>query len=141
MPTTSIGQSRPPQLTPSNKSTTFVYDDESAGSGKICIRSQTLLIVATSRDGEGLNLRERMIQVILKRKPESSVSVEAAIALIALEPSIKVVHRSGDAMLIAMSTDDLQHLDKLLPGWIISPQRATVQVPNTQVVVGRRRDL
>jgi hypothetical protein len=73
-----------------------------------------------------------MSQVLLRRRSDSPLSVDAAMSVIATLSHVKLVSQSGDNLLVEAGDDDLERLRGGLPGWIVAPQGARIPVPDTR---------
>lgn len=76
-----------------------------------------------------------MTQVILRRTSNATVSVEVAVALVSAGRKGRVLHHSGDNLLADIDPAQLSPLKEQLAGWIVSPQAATIPVPDTRLKV------
>jgi hypothetical protein len=76
-----------------------------------------------------------MGQLILKRSSDAKVSANDAEALLSEQGLGRVLHRSGDNMLVDVDAADVTSLQSHLPGWVVSPQGPTIQVPDTRVKI------
>lgn len=76
-----------------------------------------------------------MSTVILRRSAEDSVSPDEAAELVA-SLHVAVLHRSGRTMLVDVADEaGVQEIRGTLPGWIVSPQGESIQVPDTRLKV------
>ncbi|MGV7208218.1 hypothetical protein ACLB1G_10225 [Oxalobacteraceae bacterium A2-2] len=73
-----------------------------------------------------------MSQVILRRTPDATVSTEQALALVGASGHGRVIHHSGDNLLVEIADGELAALQGKLAGWIVSPQGERIPVPDTR---------
>ncbi|CAN7198327.1 hypothetical protein LJR289_000527 [Pseudoduganella sp. LjRoot289] len=72
-----------------------------------------------------------MSQVILRRTNAATVSTEEALALVDATREARVIHHTGDNVLVDIATAEFASLRRKLPGWIVSPQTERIAVPDT----------
>jgi hypothetical protein len=73
-----------------------------------------------------------MIQVVLRRRSDSPLSVVDAVSFIATLGDVKLASQSGDTLLVEAGDGGLEPLRAGLPGWIVAPQGARIPVPDTR---------
>ncbi|MET0265782.1 MAG: hypothetical protein ABW202_09215 [Duganella sp.] len=73
-----------------------------------------------------------MSQVILRRTADATVSIQEALALVGAAGQARVIHHSGDNVLVDIAAEELASLQSKLTGWIVSPQGERIPVPDTR---------
>lgn len=73
-----------------------------------------------------------MSQVILRRTADATVSTEEVLALVGTCGQGRVIHHSGDNILVDIAAGELASLQRKLAGWIVSPQGERIPVPDTR---------
>lgn len=76
-----------------------------------------------------------MSSVILRRTRQSPVSPEEAVALVKASRHSRLLHHSGNNLLIETRLDRLPELQAQLTGWIVSPQSEPIRVPDTRLKI------
>jgi hypothetical protein len=74
-----------------------------------------------------------MAQVILRKTNAATVSADAAAALVEVAHPGRLIHRGGDSMLIECDAAEVRALQDALQGWVVSPQTATIPLPDTRL--------
>lgn len=73
-----------------------------------------------------------MSQVILRRTADATVSTEEALSLVGATIDGRVIHHSGDNLLVDVAAGELDALKSKLTGWVVSPQQERIDVPDTR---------
>lgn len=73
-----------------------------------------------------------MSQVILRRTADATVSTEEALSLVGATVNGRVIHHSGDNLLVDIAAGELDALKSKLTGWVVSPQQERIAVPDTR---------
>lgn len=73
-----------------------------------------------------------MSQVILRRTADATVSTEEALSLVGATVDGRVIHHSGDNLLVDIAVGELDALKSKLTGWVVSPQQERIAVPDTR---------
>ena len=73
-----------------------------------------------------------MSQVILRRTADATVSTEEALSLVGATVDGRVIHHSGDNLLVDIAAGELDALKGKLTGWVVSPQQERIAVPDTR---------
>ena len=73
-----------------------------------------------------------MSQVILRRTADATVSTEEALSLVGATVDGRVIHHSGDNVLVDVAAGELDALKSKLTGWVVSPQQERIAVPDTR---------
>ena len=73
-----------------------------------------------------------MSQVILRRTADATVSTEEALSLVGATVDGRVIHHSGDNLLVDIAAGELDALKSKLTGWVVSPQQERIAVPDTR---------
>ena len=77
-----------------------------------------------------------MSQLILRRTDAAAISAEEALALLGGFPHGRVIHHSGNNILADIAPENVAELRQKLDGWIVSPQRERIPVPDTRRHIG-----
>ncbi|MYN10884.1 hypothetical protein [Pseudoduganella aquatica] len=77
-----------------------------------------------------------MSQLILRRTNAATLSTDEALAVVGAAPRGRVIHRSGDNVLVDIAAADVESLRQQLQGWIVSPQTERIAVPDTRRNIG-----
>ena len=73
-----------------------------------------------------------MSQVILRRTADATVSTEEALSMVGATVDGRVIHHSGDNLLVDVAAGELDALKSKLTGWVVSPQQKRIAVPDTR---------
>lgn len=73
-----------------------------------------------------------MSQVILRRTADATVSTEEALSMVGATVDGRVIHHSGDNLLVDVAAGELDALKSKLTGWVVSPQQERIAVPDTR---------
>lgn len=73
-----------------------------------------------------------MSQVILRRTADATVSTEEVLSLVGATVDGRVIHHSGDNLLVDVAAGELDILRRKLTGWVVSPQQERIDVPDTR---------
>jgi len=73
-----------------------------------------------------------MSQVILRRTADATISTEEALSLVGATVDGRVIHHSGDNVLVDVAAGELDALKSKLTGWVVSPQQERIAVPDTR---------
>jgi len=73
-----------------------------------------------------------MSQVILRRTADATVSTEEALSLVGATVDGRVIHHSGNNLLVDVAAGELEVLKSKLTGWVVSPQQERIDVPDTR---------
>jgi len=73
-----------------------------------------------------------MSQVILRRTADATVSTEEALSLVGATVDGRVIHHSGNNLLVDVAAGELDTLKSKLTGWVVSPQQERIDVPDTR---------
>ena len=76
-----------------------------------------------------------MATVLLRRSADTAPSADEAEGLVQ-SMNAEVVHRSGRNMLVQLDSDSaVETLRGRLHGWVVSPQGATIPVPDARLKI------
>ncbi|MPQ55978.1 hypothetical protein [Duganella sp. FT27W] len=73
-----------------------------------------------------------MSQVILRRTADATISTEEALSMVGATIDGRVIHHSGDNLLVDVAAGELDALKSKLTGWVVSPQQERIPVPDTR---------